>query len=73
MSWLSSIVKKVAPIVATVSPDPVTKGIATGLSIQYQQQDANYQQNFAKNFESLQKKKNQQILQNFIEIAEILL
>jgi hypothetical protein len=47
MSWLSSIVKKAAPIVATVSPDPVTKGIATALSYQYAEQDASYQKKLA--------------------------
>ncbi len=47
MSWLSSIVKKAAPIVATVSPDPVTKGIATALSVQYAEQDASYQRKLA--------------------------
>lgn len=43
MSWLSSIAKDLAPIVATFSPDPVTKAVATGLSVQYQKQDASYQ------------------------------
>ena len=43
MSWLSNIVKQVAPIVATVSPDPVTKGIATAATLQYQKQEENYQ------------------------------
>lgn len=47
MSWLSSIVKKAVPIVATVSPDPVTKGIATALSVQYAEQDASYQRKLA--------------------------
>ena len=47
MSWLSNIVKQVAPIVATVSPDPVTKAVATGLSVQYQRQDASYQRKLA--------------------------
>jgi hypothetical protein len=47
MSWLSSITKKLAPVVATVSPDPVTKAIATGLSVQYQKQDASYQKKLA--------------------------
>lgn len=47
MSWLSSIIKKAAPIVATVSPDPITKGIATGLSVQYANQEAKYQQKLA--------------------------
>ena len=43
MSWLSNIVKKAAPIVAAVSPDPVTKAVATGLSVQYARQEASYQ------------------------------
>ena len=43
MSWLSSIIKDVAPIVATVSPEPISKAVATGLSVQYAKQDANYQ------------------------------
>ena len=47
MSWLSSIIKQAAPIVATVSPDPITKGIATGLSVQYAKQDLNYQRKLA--------------------------
>ena len=47
MSWLSNIIKKAAPIVATVSPDPITKGIATGLSVQYANQEAKYQQKLA--------------------------
>ena len=63
MSWLSSIVKKVAPIVATVSPDPVTKGIATGLSIQYQQQDANFQQKLAEEQIRERQKKMAEIFQ----------
>jgi hypothetical protein len=47
MSWLSSIIKQAAPIVATVSPDPVTKAVATGLSVQYQKQDASFQRKLA--------------------------
>ena len=43
MSWLSSLAKKAAPIVAAVSPDPVTKAAATALSYQYQRQDVSYQ------------------------------
>jgi hypothetical protein len=46
MSFLSNLVKQVAPIVATVSPDPITKGIATAATIQYQRQDANYQRKY---------------------------
>lgn len=47
MSFLSNLVKQVAPIVATVSPDPITKGIATAATIQYQRQDASYQRKLA--------------------------
>ena len=47
MSFLSNLIKQVAPIVATVSPDPITKGIATAATIQYQRQDANYQRKLA--------------------------
>ena len=47
MSFLSNIIKKAAPIVATVSPDPITKGVATALSIQYAEQDASYQRKLA--------------------------
>ena len=47
MSFLSNLVKQVAPIVATVSPDPVTKAVATGLSVQYQKQDISYQRKLA--------------------------
>lgn len=47
MSFLSNIVKQVAPIVATFSPDPVTKAIATGATIQYQKQEESYQRKLA--------------------------
>ena len=43
MSWLSSIVKKAAPVVAAFSPEPISKGIATAASVQYQRQEASYQ------------------------------
>ncbi len=43
MSWLSSIVKKAAPVVAALSPEPISKGIATAASYQYARQDASYQ------------------------------
>lgn len=43
MSWLSTIAKKAAPIVATFSPEPISKGIATAATVQYQRQEASYQ------------------------------
>ena len=47
MSWLSSIIKKAAPIVATVSPEPISRGVATALSVQYANQEASYQKKLA--------------------------
>lgn len=43
MSWLSSIVKKAAPVVATFSPEPISRGIATAATVQYQRQEQSYQ------------------------------
>jgi len=43
MSWLSTIVKKVAPIVATYSTEPISKSIATAATVQYQRQEASFQ------------------------------
>tara|TARA_B100000900_G_scaffold410228_1_gene427638 strand:- start:665 stop:1534 length:870 start_codon:yes stop_codon:yes gene_type:complete len=60
MSFLSNLVKQVAPIVATVSPDPITKGIATAATIQYQNQEANYQRKLAEQREA-QRRKNMPI------------
>ena len=57
MSFLSNLVKQVAPIVATVSPDPITKGIATAATLQYQKQDASYQRKLAEQQEA-QRRKN---------------
>ena len=58
MSFLSNLIKKVAPVVATVSPDPISKGIATGLTLQYAKQDASYQQ---KLFDERQKERTKQM------------
>ena len=63
MSWLSSIVKKAAPIVATVSPDPITKGVATALSIQYAEQDASYQRKLAEQQTAQRRKQMAEIFQ----------
>lgn len=43
MSWLSSIVKKAAPVVAAFSPEPISKGLATAATIQYGRQEQSYQ------------------------------
>ena len=57
MSWLSSIIKQAAPVVATVSPDPITKGVATALSVQYAKQDINYQRKLAEQ-QAIERNKN---------------
>jgi len=59
MSWLSNILKQAAPIVATVSPDPITKGIATAASMQYAKQDLSYQRKLA---EEQQRERNKRML-----------
>ena len=47
MSFLSDIAKQAAPIIATFSPDPVSKAIATGLSQQYARQEQSFQRKLA--------------------------
>ncbi len=44
MSFLSNLIKDVAPIVAAVSPDPFTKAAATAVTYGQQQQEARYQE-----------------------------
>lgn len=61
MSWLSSIVKAAAPIVASASPDPITKAVATGLTYQYQRQDASYQRKLAEKQQEEQRKQAMEI------------
>jgi len=43
MSFLSNLIKKAAPIVAAVSPEPFSKAAATAITIGQQQQEAKYQ------------------------------
>ena len=43
MSFLSNLIKKAAPIVATFSPEPISKAAATAITIGQAQQQANYQ------------------------------
>ena len=58
MSWLSNFVKVAAPIVAQTSPDPVTKAVATGLSVQYAKQDASYKRAEAERLAKEQRSRN---------------
>ena len=62
MSWLSNIVKKAAPIVAAVSPEPISKATATALSYQYQRQEASYQRKLA---EQRQKEEEKKVMEIF--------
>ena len=55
--------KQVAPFVATVSPDPITKGIATAASIQFAKQDASYQQKLAEQQQAQRRKQMAEIFQ----------
>ncbi len=45
MSFLSNLIKKAAPIVAAVSPEPISKAAATAITIGQQQQEYKYQKN----------------------------
>ena len=47
MSFLSNLIKQVAPIVATVSPDPISRTIATAVTVGQQEQEKNYQRKLA--------------------------
>ena len=47
MSFISNLIKDVAPIVATFSTDPVTKAIATGVTVKQQKQEASFQRKLA--------------------------
>ena len=63
MSLLSNLVKQVAPVVATFSPDPLTKGIATAATVQYQRQDASYQRKLAEQQQAQRRKQMAEIFQ----------
>ncbi len=47
MSFLSNLIKKAAPIVAAVSPEPFSKAAATAITIGQQQQEYKYQKKLA--------------------------
>ena len=63
MSLLSNLVKQVAPVVATFSPDPLTKGIATAATVQYQRQDVSYQRKLAEQQQAQRRKQMAEIFQ----------
>ena len=45
MSTLSNLIKKAAPIVATFSPEPISRATAQAITVAQQQQEAKYQKN----------------------------
>jgi hypothetical protein len=47
MSLLSNLIKKAAPIVAAVSPEPISRAAATAITIGQQQQEYKYQKKLA--------------------------
>jgi hypothetical protein len=47
MSFLSNLIKKAAPIVAAVSPEPISKAAATAITIGQQQQQFKFQKKLA--------------------------
>jgi len=47
MSFLSNLIKKAAPIVASVSREPISKAVATAVTIGQQQQEYKYQKKLA--------------------------
>ena len=47
MSALSNFIKFAAPYVASYSPEPISKAVATGVTIGQQQQEAKYQKKLA--------------------------
>ena len=61
MSFLSNLIKKAAPIVAAVSPDPITKAAATAITIGQQQQEAKYQKKLAIDRQAAEEKRMSEI------------
>ncbi len=61
MSFLSNLIKKVAPIVATVSPEPISRSIATGITVAQQQQEAKYQKKLAIDRQAAEEKRMSEI------------
>jgi len=65
MSFLSNFIKKAAPIVAAVSPEPISRTAATAITIGQQQQEAEYQKKLAEDSRAKQQRRiNQMALQS---------
>ena len=61
MSFLSNLIKKAAPIVAAVSPDPITKAAATAITIGQQQQEYKYQKKLAIDAQAAEQRRRKQM------------
>jgi len=61
MSFLSNLIKKAAPIVAAVSPEPFSKAAATAITIGQQQQEAKYQKKLAIDRQAAEEKRMSEI------------
>lgn len=61
MSFLSNLIKKAAPIVAAVSPEPFSKAAATAITIGQQQQERKYQKKLAIDRQAAEEKRMSEI------------
>ena len=61
MSFLSNLIKKAAPIVASVSPEPISRAAATAITIGQQQQEAKYQKKLAIDRQAAEQRRRQQM------------
>ena len=61
MSFLSNLIKKAAPIVAAVSPEPISRAAATAITIGQQQQEYKYQKKLAIDRQAAEEKRMSEI------------
>ena len=61
MSFLSNLIKKAAPIVASVSPEPISRAAATAITIGQQQQEYKYQKKLAIDRQAAEEKRMSEI------------
>ena len=61
MSFLSNLIKKVAPVVAAVSPEPISRSVATAITVGQQQQEAKYQKKIAQQRQREEQKRMSEI------------
>jgi hypothetical protein len=61
MSFLSNLIKKAAPIVAAVSPEPYSRAAATAITIGQQKQEESYQRKLAEQRQREEQKRMSEI------------